>query len=182
MNTSSSSLSSSDNSHLNSRLLILDPLSVIIKLVVLSYKPIGTKIFISNNILYLHDPGLFQGISRYILKTNKTDLQYIYNPIQIACQTFLSKEYISKNPKIKDLFIYAKNGIERLIETYKKSSCIVLCLRYFISLISNYVDQIYNENIFHKDEMTKNYTKDITDKLNSQWTTEKIKIISFLAE
>ena len=43
-----------DNSQIiNYNLFILDPLSVIIKLTIISYKPIGTKLAISNNLIYI---------------------------------------------------------------------------------------------------------------------------------
>ena len=41
-----------DNKTDNLHLFVLDPLSVIIKLAILSNKPIGTKIRIDNNIIY----------------------------------------------------------------------------------------------------------------------------------
>jgi hypothetical protein len=70
-----------DNINTNIKLFLLDPLSVIIKLSILSNKPIGTKLLIYNNIIYFQEPGPFQALCRVIYKSNKTDLQYIYNPI-----------------------------------------------------------------------------------------------------
>lgn len=166
-----------NNNKINIKLFILDPLSMIIKLAIIGNKPIGTKILIQNNIIYLQEPGPFQALCRYILSTNKTDLQYMYNPIQIACQTFLSKEIIQKTPRMKSLFICAQSGIERLKETYKTCSMICLCLNYYHTIITNFVEQIYNETIFRKDTMTSLYTKEVVEKLNTQWTQEKIKII-----
>ena len=66
-----------DNKADNIQLCILDPLSVIIKLAILSNKPIGTKIRIDNNNIYLQEPGNFQAICRYMFKNNKTDIQYL---------------------------------------------------------------------------------------------------------
>ena len=42
-----------DNKTVNLHLFILDPLSVIIKLAILSNKPIGTKICIDKNLIFL---------------------------------------------------------------------------------------------------------------------------------
>ena len=111
-----------DDSNANLHLFVLDPLSVIIKLTIISNKPVGTKIRIDDNIIYLQEPGPFQALCRYVLKSNKTDIQYLYNPIEIACNHYLTKEFIQKNPKMKDLFKCSQNGILRLIETYKASS------------------------------------------------------------
>jgi hypothetical protein len=166
-----------NNKHINIRSFILDPLSVIIKLAILSNKPVGTKILIQNNVIYFQEPGVFQSVCRMFYNSNKTDLQYIYNPIQIACQTFLSKEYIQKVPRIKNLFMCAQNGIKRIIETYKNCSIISLCLNYYYAIITNHVEQKLNDNLFYKDSMTCLYTKEITDNLNEQWTDEKIKVV-----
>jgi len=161
----------------NVKLCILDPLSVIIKLAIISNKPSGTKILIQNNIIFFQEPGIFQAFCRYVLNTNKSDLQYMYNPIHAACQHFLKKEYVEATPRIKSLFKCAQLGIERLKETYKEYSTICLCLNYYYIIINNFVEQIYNENIFCKDNMSILYNTEVIDKLNSQWSKEKIKII-----
>lgn len=166
-----------DNRPIDQHLYILDPLSVIIKLAILSNKIVGTKIYIVRNIIYFQDPGMFQGLCRYLLKTNKTDLQYMYNPIEISCQHYLSKESTEKNPKLKDLFKCAQNGILKLIETYKQCSIMRLCLNYYYSLISNHLDETCVENLFRKDNMTPLYTLEMVESLNKIWTEDRIKII-----
>jgi hypothetical protein len=168
---------SENNTNDNVKSFILDPLSVIIKLAIISNKPIGTKIMIQNNVIFFQEPGIFQAFCRYVLNINKSDLQYMYNPIHAACQHFLKKEYIDATPRIKSLFKCAQLGIEKLKETYKDYSTICLSLNYFYIIINNFVEQIYNENIFCKDNMTILYNNEVIEKLNSQWTKEKIKII-----
>jgi hypothetical protein len=54
---------------------------------------------------------------------------------------------------------------------------ICLCLNYYHTIITNFVEEIYNETIFRKDSMSSLYTKEVIEKLNTQWTQEKIKII-----
>jgi len=175
-----------DNTNINIKALILDPLSVIIKLAILSNKPVGTKLLIHNNIIYFQEPGPFQSISRMIYKSNKTDLQYIYNPINIACLHFLSKSFTDKTPRIKSLFLCAQNGLKKLIETYKSCSIITITLNYYYSLLTNHIGQTYNDSMFVKDNLTCYYTLSINDSFNKQWTDEKIKIvldiISFLCK
>jgi|694.fasta_scaffold48896_6 hypothetical protein len=166
-----------DNRPIDLHSFILDPLSVIIKLAILSNKPIGTKICISRNIIYFQEPGIFQGFCRYFLKTNKTDLQYMYNPIELACQHYLSKTCIQQNPKLKELFKCAQNGILKLIETYKQCSIMRLCLNYYFSLISNHLDETCIDNLFRKDNITPLYTVDLVTSLHKLWTPDRIKII-----
>jgi hypothetical protein len=166
-----------NNTKINIKLFLLDPLSVIIKLAILGNKPIGTKILIQNNVIYFQEPGIFQSITRMFYKSNKTDLQYMLNPIQLACATFLSKESVQKTPRLKTLFVCAQNGLKNLIETYKSCSIISLCLNYYYAIITNHVEQKYNESIFYKDGMSCFYTTELTNILNEQWTQEKIKVI-----
>jgi hypothetical protein len=166
-----------DNKTDNLHFFILDPLSVIIKLAILSNKPIGTKIRIDTNIIYLQEPGPFQSICRYVFKNNKTDIQYFYNPIEMACQQYLTKSVIQQNPKIKDLFKCAQNGLFKLIETYKNSSVMRICLNYYLSLISNHLEEKNNDTLFRKDNMSPFYTSDLTNKLTKIWTQDKIKIV-----
>lgn len=166
-----------DNKNVNIKLYLLDPLSVIIKLAVLGNKPVGTKISINDNIIYFQEPGIFQSLCRYVFHANKTELQYLYNPIQIACLHYLSKDAITKTPRMKQLFTCAMKGLQNLMETYKACSIIRLCLNYFYTIITNHVDQTYNDTIFHKDGMTCFYTEDIVKQMNKQWTPDKIKVV-----
>lgn len=174
--TNSSNLMPDDNTT-NLHLFLLEPLSVIIKLAIISNKPIGTKLRIGYNIIYLQEPGAFQAVCRYFFKSNKTDIQYLYNPIEIACNTYLTKQVIQQNPKIKELFKCAQNGILKLIETYKTCSVMRICLNYYLSLISNYLEEKNNDSLFRKDNMSPFYTTEIINKLSKIWTQEKIKIV-----
>jgi len=166
-----------NNNQINLKTFVLDPLSVIIKLAIIGNKPVGTKILISKNIMYFQEPGPFQALCRVFFKTNKTDLQYMYNPIELACKQFLSKEFVKTTPRIKNLFTCAQNGIKRLIETYKANSIISLTLNYFNVIITNHVEQTYNESIFNKDGMTSLYTKELLEELFNYWSQEKIKVV-----
>ena len=168
-----------DNVTTNAYGFLLDPLSVIIKLAIVRNKPVGTKICIQNNIIYLQEPGPFQAVCRYIFNSNKTDLQFMYNPIFIACRTYLSPETVTSTPRIKMLFSCALDGLKCLIETYKSCTIIQLCLNYYHAIIHNALGSapIACESIFTRDAMTNMYTEDTVEKLNRQWTPEKIKIV-----
>lgn len=168
---------SDDNENINIKSFILDPLSVIIKLAILSNKQVGTKLLIKNNVIYFQDPGPFQAICRIIYKSNKTDLQYIYNPINNACLHFLSKPFSDKTSRIKNLFLCAQNGLKKLIETYRSCSIITITLNYYFVLLTNHINQTYNDSMFVKDSFTSYYTPSIIESLNKQWTDDKIKVI-----
>ena len=116
----------------NSIQCVLDPLSVIIKLAILSNKPVGTKLLIKDNVVYFQEPGMFQSFCRKLYNSNKNDIQYLYNPIHKACSYFLSKNHNGTNverlSRIKKLFICAQNGLKKLMETYRYSNIIVITL------------------------------------------------------
>ena len=202
---STNSIPDDDNTNLH--LSILEPLSVIIKLAIISNKPIGTKLRMYNNIIYFQEPGPFQALCRYFLKSNKTDIQYLYNPIEIACKQYLleteteidietelkiNTELKTKintklktktdtdtklNHKFTNLFKCAQQGLLKLMETYKNCSVMRICLNYYLSLISNYLEEKNNETLFRKDDMSKFYTIDIIDKLSQIWTSDNISIV-----
>lgn len=161
---------------------ILDPLSIIIKLAILSKKQIGTKISVYNNVLFIQEVGIFQSLVRYVFKSNKIDIQYLYNPIEIACNYFLSEQFVRITPNIKNLFIDAQKGIKSLIETYKTFTIITHTLYMYYNIISNYLGDRYNKNLFIKDTISELYNKELINKLNSIWNADRIKIVLNMIE
>ena len=148
---------------------ILDPLSVIVKLAILSKKSIGCKIGINNNIIYIQDVGMFQSFVRLIFKNNKTDIQYLYNPIELACKHYLSKEYVKIYPNIKNLFLNAIKGLEKLKLTYNHNIMITHTLYLYCSIINNYLGDIFNKNLFINDNITEEYSTDIKTLFINTW-------------
>ena len=132
-------------------------------------------------ILYIYNPGIFQSVCRYAFKNNKTDLQFLYNPIEIACKQYLNTKTVQQYPKITDLFKCAQNGLLKLIETYRSCSIMRLCLNYFYAIISNYFvllqDNKFIDVFFRKDIMTSLYTEEINENLQKLWSPDKIRII-----
>lgn len=156
---------------------LLDPLSVIIKLAILSNKPVGTKICILNNLVHIQEVGPFQSFVRYWLKNNKSDLHYLYNPIEIACDNFLSVDIIDEYPTMIALFESALKGIDKLKETYKEHSMVILCLNYYSNIISNHLGDNFNGDLFKENDITELYTDDLVEKLNNRWTNEKLVVV-----
>jgi len=156
---------------------ILDPLSVIIKLAILSKKKTGCKISVSDNIVYIQEVGIFQSFVRYVFKNNKVDIQYLYNPIELACANFLNKESIKNNKNIKNLFINAQKGLESLVETYKNYTIITHTLYMYYNIIANYLGDMYNDKLFIKDNISNIYNDELVKKLNAIWSTDRIKIV-----
>ena len=172
-----------DNSkNTNYRLYILDPLSVIVKLAILRNKPVGTKIRICDNVFYIQEPGPFQALCRLYFSSGKAELQYLYNPIQIACETFLNAKFCERTPQIRKLFQCSISGLERLKDTYKACPVIVLCLNLYINIIENYLEKYMNDKLFKKDAMTAVYDTATIEILTGLWTTDRIKVVMDIIE
>ena len=171
----------SNNKLVNLAEYILDPLSVIVKLAILSNKPVGTKLHIGTNNVYIQEPGIWQPIYRYSFNTNKTDLQYLYNPIELACKKYLTEEYVKNYPNISKLFECAQNGLNKLSETYKHYSMIRLCLNYYNGIITNHFDKLrfrtFLQGLFKKDNMSGFYTDEILEEFDKIWVSDKIVVI-----
>ena len=58
---------------------ILDPLTCIIRLSILEFKPIGTKISLNNNKIKYNDPSVIQGALRWSNGDNREDLHNLFN-------------------------------------------------------------------------------------------------------
>jgi len=157
----------------NMKHYILDPFSVIVKLAILSKKPIGTKILIQTNCMYFQEPGFFQSLSRVYYHSNKIDIQYLYNPIYQACESFLKVDC----KKYELLFTFALEGLKRVMETYSNCSIIGLCLSYYYCIIDQYLQKTENKHLFYKDTLSDLYTAEIVKRMNSVWTEDKLKIV-----
>ena len=71
---------------------LIDPLSAIIRIGMLSYKQIGTKISIQNNKIYLQNSTFLQGTLRSFYGDKKTDINILYGPIISACINYLNTD------------------------------------------------------------------------------------------
>ena len=118
---------------------ILEPLQAILQIAYLSFTPIGTKLTIHNNILYIQPPNYSQSIVRWYNNDTQEDLFYLFNIFYRFKKFyyFLSsgiggndvasvatKDYEHSSAKIVNKKLYellielAKNGIGNLIRTY----------------------------------------------------------------
>jgi hypothetical protein len=120
---------------------ILEPLQALLQIAYLSFTPIGTKLTIHNNILYIQPPNYSQSLVRWYNNDTQEDLFYLFNIFyrfkkfyyflcggnngnDVAagvavkdCEYLASSKIVNK--KLYELLIeLAKNGIGNLIRTY----------------------------------------------------------------
>tara|TARA_Y100000389_G_scaffold9045_1_gene8481 strand:+ start:2160 stop:2783 length:624 start_codon:yes stop_codon:yes gene_type:complete len=113
----------------DSKQLILEPLSCVLKLTLLQWKPTGTKISVSKNSLHFDEPSLIQGLSRRMTGDSRQDLHNICHPIIKCLEWYPITEYE---------FFYTQccKGLETLKLSYDSNSIINHTLDHYIGLLS----------------------------------------------
>lgn len=105
--------------------IILEPLQAIIIFAFLSKFPVGTKISIHQNVLYIQEGNVLQGLRRWFNNDNKEDLYALYQVFQ-RFHYFYERLNQSMKPFMDLLHKMASEGLDNLVETYKASDKISL--------------------------------------------------------
>jgi len=90
----------------------LDPMTTLIKLAILPYKPEGTKLSIDSNYITFSENTILQFAIRTYLGDSYNDLRDLNKTLHKAVAWFYDE------PKLKYLFEYAIHGLEKLKSTY----------------------------------------------------------------
>ena len=124
--------------------MILEPLQVMVQLALLAYCPIGTKVSVSDNILQLQFPTMFQGVWRWYNHDGKDDLYYLFHAIRRYY-----KWYKSENTKIFGYILSeAIKGLDNLMITYEKSdqTSIIHTLKLYKNVLGMEAPDLFKEN------------------------------------
>lgn len=151
---------------------ILDPLTCIIRLSILEFKPIGTKISLNNNKIKYNDPSAIQGALRWSNGDNREDLHNLFNPLKKAVLW-----YDVKNPEIKNLINYSIRGLEKLQSSYNKNSVISHSMQYYIDYLRNSLDE-KNKNQNNQTNEEEENENTISKQLRDLWNEREITIIN----
>ncbi len=150
---------------------VLDPLTCIVRCAILSFKPIGTKLSISQNKITFVDPNILQGTIRWTYGDKREDLHNIYNPIIKSTQW-----YKPSNPDILNIFVLAKKGLEKLKKSYEENSIIT----HSLSLYINILDLFINSNCDAINTLNPKEENDnkIYKELKLLWSDSQISIVN----
>lgn len=101
--------------------MILEPLQSMIQIAILSVSPVGTKLCIYENILYIQNPSFIQPISRWYNADKKDDLYFLFQVIKRFVKWYNPK--VSKKtpvtPELYNLIIeMSLAGLDNLLKTY----------------------------------------------------------------
>lgn len=147
---------------------LLEPLSVIIKLAVISYKKVHTKIAVSNNRLFIQNPNAYQGVVRYIYGNNREDICFLLKPIIRTIELYNPRN----DPQLKYIFLKAIDGLCVLKKSYNNdSSTVCHSLDLYISIMKSHLK---SENIYIESYKQSQDSDDLNLSVSTQVNLEKI--------
>ena len=100
--------------------IILEPLQAMIQISFLGFYPIGSKLNIHNNLLYIQAAGWSQPLSRAYYNDSKDDLFYLFNAVVRFNKFYKSMPEIQNNSLFNLLKKLCIKGIDNLIVTYNQ--------------------------------------------------------------
>lgn len=152
---------------------ILEPLQAMIQIALLSICPIGTKLRIYENILYVQPPTLSQSLSRWYHADKKDDLYFLYSVIKRYIKWY--NPAVNKDspvsPELYQLIsAMAIDGLTQLFKTYSSSDSNTVI--HVIQMYKNLLE--FNNDKIMVDE----YMIDIEkNKVNMDEVFEKILVV-----
>lgn len=155
---------------------ILDPLSLVIKLYIYSFKPARTKISILGNKIEFQEDGIFQSTVRTINRDTKNDLINMLLPLTFACETYLSIKERTHYIKIFEEVIISLDKLNKVYE----SNEITQNIEQLKNIISKFVsDKNFDPQtiIPSWNEPSSMLKKSFYSQTNSVWTPNRLKIL-----
>lgn len=171
MFTSAINIYSYINTPITNKNLILEPFCTLVKLILLSYKPSGTKISIYNNSIQFHEPSIIQGFLRIWTGDCREDLHNLYNPI------IKMLEYSDRSNEIHiNLLRKCIDGLNIILKVYDSNTIINHTLLHYINIIEKYID------INVLDNSLKGKNSPLIDGLKIFWNEKEIDLIYDMLE
>jgi len=138
---------------------VLDPFSCLIRLCLLNYKPVGTKLSFTNNKIIFQEPDFLQSAKRWSSGDSRQHIHNLYNPI-----FKLNQWYDINTPQFIYLLNKSKSGLLQLLKCYNSndSNIISHSINYYIETINNILEKKTNSTFCEQ----KNTEKKIENKSN----------------
>jgi|SaaInlStandDraft_1057018.scaffolds.fasta_scaffold68748_2 hypothetical protein len=149
----------------NTNTQILDPLTTVIRLSILSFKIYGTKISINYNKIEYQEPTLLQGTFRWKNGDKRSDLHNLCNPLKI-CRLKYSPE---DDERIKNIYNKSIEGLGNLKSLYEHTADSTK------HALSHYINILNGEDLNIDENQLEIYNK-----FNSIWSDKDIDIINDL--
>lgn len=158
---------------------VIEPITCMIRLAMLGFKPKGTKICIFDNSIYIQEPSVFQGPIRWMSGDNRNDIHYLMEPINKALKRCNSTNSSASSENLKNIYKLAMKGLVRLKSSYAKyhntSSLTSHCIELYIKTIQDHLEGNQTEDSEGDDEESKTYNF-----LGDLWSEEQLRLINQL--
>lgn len=146
--------------------VLLEPLTCILRIILLKYKETGTKISIHNNSINYNEPNYYQGFVRSINGDTRNDLHNLYNPFIKSFEWYPIDEEHYK-------YFYEKcsEGIDILLNSYDKDSIIHHTLLHYKKM---FTDILNGKDIENEKEILES---PLLDDFKKIWDNDEIEIV-----
>lgn len=175
---------------------LLDPLTTIVKLSMLTHKDPLTKIRVANNKISFSDPSPFQGLDRWLRGDSRTNIHYLYLPLLYFCHLKYLSHSAAKDSRsdsqnvnslgsglglseVMDFYNdLAVAGIHALKQTYltNKNDLVINCLDLYLLMLTS-EDESSIRQRYDKINTT---TKNIYEEFLKCWNRTNIEVITNL--
>lgn len=170
---------SRDNSTSNQ---VLEPFSTLLKLAIISYKPDGVKIAISNNKLYIQETGISQPIIRYAYGNNREELHYLLKPLMRCIDLYP----LESNDELQQIYSQAIDGLKKLKISYNnKLSTVCFTIDLYIQILQQTLDKKkVNVHSYDNSQSLSGLSLSTNTRLNLEklfegiWTENDISLVS----
>lgn len=151
--------------------MVLEPLQAMVQLSLLGTSPIGTKLTIQENILYLQTPNLIQPLSRWYNSDKKDDMYFLFQVIKRFIKWYnptINKNSIVTKELYQLIISMSIEGLNNLLKTYgtSESNTVIQVINMYKDILemdavpknSNIVNDL-SDNHINIDEVFINITK-----------------------
>lgn len=115
--------------------MLFEPVLVISRLAQASLYPVGTKLYVRENAIYIQPPSLFQSMNRWMSGDSREDLTYLYEPIQRFIHIYKHKTTKKQREVLKNIVENSIAGLEKIRDTYGAHRIIDHSLAYYQSFL-----------------------------------------------
>jgi hypothetical protein len=146
--------------------IILEPLQAMIQISFLGFYPIGSKLNIHNNLLYIQATGWSQPLSRAYYNDSKDDLFYLFNAVVRFNKFYKNMPKIQNNSLFNLLKKLSIKGIDNLIVTYNQvdNPALLHTLRMYKMFLESDVNTINNTSNIN---VNNNVNNDLNNDVNN---------------
>ena len=120
--------------NVTNRNYVLDPLTCLIRLAMISHLPVGTKISIQQNRVTYNHASIFQGPVRWVSGDTRDDLHNLHNPLQK-----ISIWYQVESQPFQYLLAKSIEGLRKVKNSYPQQSIITHTLDHYIGILEKSV-------------------------------------------